>query len=120
MVRMRSSKFLAIASRSDGFSADLAAAKPGKMFPGIERVGIVRIADEELVGVFIAGVITFALNALGALALGAIVPAAVLELPDGNVLDIVALRNDAASRFEDERVQTFFGEFFRGPATGDA
>src|SRR4029077_9810244 len=71
-------------------------------------------------GVFIASVIALALDRLGALALGAIVPAAMLEFPHRNVLDVIALGNNAAARFEDQRVEALFGEFLGGPAAGNS
>jgi hypothetical protein len=48
---------------------------------------------------------------LRALTFGAIVPAAVLEVIDGNVLDVVFLWNDRSARFEDKSFQAFFGKF---------
>src|SRR5260370_28330738 len=48
------------------------------------------------------------------------VPPAILQVVDRNVLDVVALGNDGTPRFENERLETFFGEFFRGPASGDS
>ncbi len=71
-------------------------------------------------GVLIASVIDLALDGLRALAFGAIIPAAVFEIVDGDVLDVIALGNDSTPRFEDERVQAFFGELFGGPAAGDS
>ena len=79
------------------------------MLARIGGIGIVRVIDEIFVGVFVASVVELALDVLRALAFGAIVPAAELELPDGNVLDIVALGNNGATRFEDHGVQSFFG-----------
>src|SRR5215470_2627282 len=77
---------IALAAPGDRLSADLASANPGKMFSWIGGIGILDVVDEELVRELIARVIALALNMLGALAFGAIVPAAVLEFPDGNVL----------------------------------
>src|SRR6059058_355893 len=111
---------IALPSPGDGFAANLAAANPGKVFSGGRGIGIVRVANKKLMGVFVARVVAFALDVLGALAFGAIVPVAILQLPDGNVLDVVALRNDGAASFEDQRVQAFFSKFFRGPAPGNS
>ena len=111
---------IALASPGDGFSAHLAAANPGKLFARIRGIGIVHVIDEKFVGVFIASVVALALDGLRALAFGAIVPATVLEFPYGNVLDVVALGNDRAPRFEDQGVQTFFSELFRRPAASDS
>ncbi len=108
-----------LAAPKDGLSADLASANPGKMFSGIRGIRIVLVADKKLMRVFIACVVNLALNGLSGLTLGAIVPAAVLEFPDGNVLDIIAFGDDAAARFEDQCVQALFGEFLGGPAAGD-
>src|SRR5437660_597923 len=109
-----------LAAPQNGFSADLPAANPGKMFTGREGVRIFLVVDEKLVRILIACVVTLPLNRLGALALGAIVPATMLEFPHGNVLDIIALGDDAAARFKDQRIQSFFREFLGGPAAGDS
>ena len=100
---------IALAAPSDGFSPNLSAANPGEVLSGIARVGIVVIPNEEFVRVLVTGVIAFALNGLRARALGTIVPAAVLELPDGNVLDIVLFGDDRAASFEDQCIETLFG-----------
>src|SRR6266403_1181980 len=75
---------------------------------------------ENFVGVLIASVINLALDRLRALAFGAVIPAAVFQIIDGNVLDVILLRNDGAPRFEDESVESFFSELFCRPAAGDA
>src|SRR6266851_2977557 len=111
---------IALASPGDGLSANLAPTNPGEVLSRFEGVRIVLVADKKLVGVFVASVIALTLDGLSALALGAIVPAAVLEFPHGNVLDIIALGDDAATRFEDEGVQALFGELLRSPAAGDS
>jgi hypothetical protein len=111
---------IALTSPHEGLAADLAAANPGEVFARFAGVGVIDIVDKKLMGEFIAGVVALALDGLDALALRAIVPAAVLELPDGDVLDVVALRDDGAARFENQSVEAFFGEFFRGPAAGNA
>src|SRR5580704_3795436 len=90
------------------------------MFAFLTGIRIVHVADEKLVGVLIAGVVTLALNRLGGHALNMIIPAAVLELPNRSVLDIVAPWNDAASCLQDESIEAFFGEFFRRPSTGNS
>jgi len=109
-----------LAAPGEGFSANLAATNPGEMFAGIAGIGILLVIDKKLMGVFIAGVVDLALDGLGALALAAIVPATVLEFPNGDVLDIVALGDDRTSRFEDQSIEALFGELFRSPAAGDA
>src|SRR2546429_382748 len=76
--------------------------------------------DEKLVRVFVAGIIALALNRLGALANETIVPVAVPELPDRDVLDVITFGNDGTPRLENQRVEAFFGELFRGPAAGDS
>src|SRR5215472_11201361 len=111
---------IALAAPSNGFSTDLAPANPGKMLSWIGRVGILDVVNEELVRVLVAGVIAFALYMLRAFAFGAIIPAAVLEFPDGNVLDVILLGDDGAAGFEDQRAESFFREFFCGPSTGDS
>src|SRR2546429_291009 len=111
---------VALPSPGDGLAADLAAANPGKMFSRIEGVGIFLVVYEKLVRVFVAGIIALALNRLGALANETIVPVAVPELPDRDVLDVIAFGNDGTPRLENQRVEAFFGELFRGPAAGDS
>src|SRR5437762_7852006 len=111
---------IALAPPSDGFSADLAAANPGKMLAGSGGVRVFQVIDEKFAGVFVASVINLALNGLRALSFRAIIPSAVFQVVHRNVLDVVLLRNDGAARFEDQRVQSFFGELFRGPAAGDS
>ena len=90
------------------------------MLARIERVRIFEVVNEEFVGILITSVINLALDGLVALAFETIVPAAVLELPNRDVLDVVALRNDGTAGLEDQRVETLFGKFLRGPTTGDA
>src|SRR5690242_4248772 len=111
---------IALPSPSDGLTAHLAPANPGKMLAGIEGVGIILIVDKKLVRVFVACVIALALDGLGAFAHETIIPVAMLEFPDGNVLDVVVLGDNGAPRLQDECVESFFGEFFRGPAAGDS
>ena len=50
----------------------------------------------------------------------AIAHLAIFFLPDGNMLHVVFAGLDGTARFEDEGVQTFFGEFLGSPASGDA
>src|SRR5215831_20192590 len=78
---------IALATPGDGLAADLTAANPAEFGARRIAVGIVLVIDEELMRVFVASVITLALHELGARALGAIVPVAVFQLPNGNVLD---------------------------------
>src|SRR5205814_293810 len=52
---------IALPSPGDGFAADLAAANPGKVFSGGRGIGIVRVANKKLMGVFVARVVAFAL-----------------------------------------------------------
>ena len=90
------------------------------MLAGSGGVRIFQVIDEKFVGVFVASVINLALNRLRALAFRAIVPSAIFQVVHRNVLDVVLLRNDGAARFQDQRVQSFFGKLFRRPAAGDA
>src|SRR5262249_38590368 len=73
---------IALAAPHDGFSSDLAAANPGKMLSGIAGVRVFLVVDEELMGIFVAGVVALALDRLRTLALVAIVPAAMFEFPN--------------------------------------
>ena len=111
---------IALAPPSERFSAHLAAANPGKMLAGSGGVRIFKVIDEKFVGVFVASVINLTLNGLRPLAFRAIVPSAIFQVVHRNVLDVVLLRNDGAARFEDQRVQSFFGELFGRPAAGDS
>src|SRR5581483_7281992 len=111
---------IALATPSDRFSAHLPAANPGKWPARIGGIRIFQIVHEELMGVLVASVIAFALNRLSSLALGAIVPPAVFELPDGHVLDVIALRNNRPPRFQNESIESFLREPFRGPSSGDS
>ena len=111
---------IALAAPSDGFSANLAAANPGKMLAGLEGIGILLIVDENLVGVFATSIVDLALNGLSALAGEAIIPVTMLEFPNGNVLDVVALGNNGAAGLQHQGVETFFGEFLGGPAASDS
>src|SRR6266404_5475025 len=90
------------------------------MFSGRVGLGIFLVIHEKLVRVFIASVVAPALTGLYFLALGAIVPSAVLEFPHGNMFDIIALGDNAASRFQNKRVEALFREFLGGPAAGDS
>ena len=92
---------IALAAPGEGFSADLPAANPRKVFAFFAGIRIVDVAHEKFIGVLIAGVVALALNGLRAHALDVIIPAAVLQLPNGNVLDVVAFRNDGTTRFQD-------------------
>ena len=93
---------IALAAPDDGLATDLAAANPGERFVGIGGEGIFQVVDEKLVGVFVAGVITLALDFLCAFALGALIPAAEFEFPGGDVFDVVDFRDDGAAGFEDQ------------------
>src|SRR5207249_9378726 len=70
-----------------------------------DLVGIFLVVYEKLVRVFVAGIIALALNRLGALANETIVPVAVPELPDRDVLDVIAFGNDGTPRLENQRVE---------------
>src|ERR1700730_17853404 len=108
---------IALAPPGEGLSPNLPTANPGKLCSRGGGIRIVHVADEEFVRVFIASVIDLALDRLRPLALGAIVPAAILELPHGNVLDIVLLRDNGAPGFEDQCVQAPLGQLFGRPTT---
>src|SRR5208282_1405518 len=92
---------VALAAPGKGLSANLPAANPGKVFAFLAGIRIVHVADEKFVGIFIAGVITLALNGLGLHAGDVIIPSAVFQLPNRNVLDIVPFGNGCASGFQD-------------------
>src|ERR1700688_2957582 len=68
---------IALTAPHDGLAANLAATNPSERLVGIGGVGIVEIVDEKFAGVFVAGVITLALNFLCFEALLAIIPAAI-------------------------------------------
>ena len=84
----------------DGLAANLASANPSERLVSIGGVGIVEIVDEKFAGVFIARVITLALDFLCFEALLAIIPAAILQFPGGNMLDVVLFRDDGAAGLE--------------------
>src|SRR2546421_2126452 len=91
---------IALAPPKKRFTADLTPANPGKMLAGIGGIWILDIVHKEFAGILVASVITLALDVLDALALRAFVPPAILKLPNGNVLDVIALGNDAAARLK--------------------
>ncbi len=103
-----------------GFPAHLPAANPRKFLVGIGGIRIFLVADEKLVGIFVASVVTLALHRLRAGALRAIVPAPILQLPHRNMLDVIALRQNGAPRFQHQHPQPFFRELLRRPAPGNS
>src|SRR5450631_1702449 len=82
---------IALAAPHDGLAADLAAANPGKRLAGIGGVGIFEIVDEKFGGILVASVVALALDFLRFDALVAIIPAAIFQLPGGDVLDVIHL-----------------------------
>src|SRR3984893_14112720 len=93
-------KTIALTAPHDGLAANLAAANPGEWLVRVGDVGGVEIVDKKFAGVFITRVITLALNFLSSEALVTIIPAAILQLPRGNMLDVVLFRNDRATGFQ--------------------
>ncbi len=111
---------VALASPRNRLAADLPATNPGKFCALDVGIRILNVAHEKLRRILVARVIDLALHRLRLLPHVAIVPVAILKFPDRLVLDVVGTRIDRASRFQNQDVQTFFGEFLGRPAAGDS
>src|ERR1700736_546416 len=81
---------ITLTAPNDGLPAHLPPTNPREMLAFRTGIWIFHVIDEKLVRVFIARVVALALDVLRAFPLGSLVPAPVAQLPDRNVLHVVA------------------------------
>ena len=106
-------------SPDDRPAAHLASANPQERFARLGRVRILLVVDEELAVPLVHSAAGF-LHGLVFLHPPAVAHPAIAHFPLGHMFGVVLVGIDGAPGLENQRLQSLFAQFLRGPSPGDS